>query len=110
MCNSVTDSNNLSINNLQSVVVVVVIVELSIVVYLNKAFARLNKKTDLAIKIVNVTLAARMRYPGKEETSGTLEIIVRGRAIAVPEHYDGSRDWDEWLKHFEDAAAVNKWL
>ncbi|KRY61866.1 hypothetical protein T11_14355, partial [Trichinella zimbabwensis] len=34
---------------------------------------------------------------------------VRGRTIAVPEQYDGSSDWDEWLEHFEDAAAVNGW-
>ncbi|KRY87961.1 hypothetical protein T4D_16352 [Trichinella pseudospiralis] len=67
--------------------------------YLNKAFARLNKKTDLAIKIVKVALAAMMRYLGKEETSGTLQIIVRGKAVAVSEHYGGS----------SAAAAVNGW-
>ncbi|KRX86412.1 hypothetical protein T4E_8495, partial [Trichinella pseudospiralis] len=72
---------------------------LSIVVCLNKAFSRLNKKTDLAIKIVNVTLAVRMRYPGKEETSGTLQIIVRGKTIAVLEHCGGS----------SEAAAVKGW-
>ncbi|KRZ73166.1 hypothetical protein T10_5700 [Trichinella papuae] len=50
-----------------------------------------------------------MSNPGKEESSRILETAVRGRTIAVPEQYDGSSDWDEWLEHFEDAAAVNGW-
>ncbi|KRZ05177.1 hypothetical protein T11_5140 [Trichinella zimbabwensis] len=50
-----------------------------------------------------------MSNPGKEESSGILETAVRGRTIAVPEQYDGSSDWDEWLEHFEDVAAVNGW-
>ncbi|KRX68115.1 Retrovirus-related Pol polyprotein from transposon 17.6 [Trichinella sp. T6] len=29
--------------------------------------------------------------------------------MAIPEQYDGSSDWDEWLEHFEDAAVVNGW-
>ncbi|KRY47195.1 Retrovirus-related Pol polyprotein from transposon 17.6 [Trichinella britovi] len=29
--------------------------------------------------------------------------------MAIPEQYDGSSDWDEWLEHFEDAAFVNGW-
>ncbi|KRX13722.1 hypothetical protein T07_10265 [Trichinella nelsoni] len=54
---------------------------------------------------VTVTLATRMSNPGKEEASGILETAVRGRTIAIPEQY-GSSDWDEWLEHFEDAAAL----
>ncbi|KRY19033.1 Retrovirus-related Pol polyprotein from transposon TNT 1-94, partial [Trichinella patagoniensis] len=50
-----------------------------------------------------------MSNPGKEEASRILETAVRGRTIAIPEQYDGSSDWDEWLEHFEDAAAVNGW-
>ncbi|KRY31612.1 Transposon Ty3-I Gag-Pol polyprotein [Trichinella spiralis] len=41
--------------------------------------------------------------------NGVLETAVRGRTMAIPEQYDGSSDWDEWLEHFEDAAAVNGW-
>ncbi|KRX40353.1 Retrovirus-related Pol polyprotein from transposon 17.6 [Trichinella murrelli] len=56
-----------------------------------------------------VTLATRMSDPGKKEAGGVLETAVRGRTIAIPEQYDGSSDWNEWLEHFEDAAAVNGW-
>ncbi|KRY27195.1 hypothetical protein T01_12895 [Trichinella spiralis] len=47
-----------------------------------------------------------MSNPGKEEASKILEIAVRGRTIAIPEQYGGSSDWDEWLEHFEDGAAL----
>ncbi|KRZ81846.1 Transposon Ty3-I Gag-Pol polyprotein [Trichinella sp. T8] len=53
-----------------------------------------------------------MSDPGKKEAGGVLETVetaVRGRTIAIPEQYDGSIDWNEWLEHFEDAAAVNGW-
>ncbi|OUC41112.1 hypothetical protein D917_03617 [Trichinella nativa] len=29
--------------------------------------------------------------------------------MAIPEQYDSSSNWDEWLEHFEDAAVVNGW-
>ncbi|KRY74812.1 hypothetical protein T4B_14895 [Trichinella pseudospiralis] len=51
----------------------------------------------------------RMSKPGKKEASGVLETAVRGRTMAIPEQYDGSSDWNEWLEHFEDAAVVNGW-
>ncbi|KRX24114.1 Retrovirus-related Pol polyprotein from transposon 17.6 [Trichinella nelsoni] len=50
-----------------------------------------------------------MSNPEKKEAGGVLETAVRGRTMAIPEQYDGSSDWDEWLEHFEDAAVVNGW-
>ncbi|KRX34141.1 Retrovirus-related Pol polyprotein from transposon 17.6, partial [Trichinella murrelli] len=50
-----------------------------------------------------------MSNPEKKEDSGVLETAVRGRTMAIPEQYDGSCDWDEWLEHLEDAAFVNDW-
>ena len=31
------------------------------------------------------------------------------KPLIVPEPFTGESSWDEWIDHFESAAAVNKW-
>ena len=31
------------------------------------------------------------------------------RPLVVPEPFTGEGSWDDWIDHFESAAAVNKW-
>ena len=31
------------------------------------------------------------------------------RPVVLPEIFDGTKNWDEWMFHFESVAAVNEW-
>lgn len=31
------------------------------------------------------------------------------KPLIIPEHFSGEGSWDDWIDHFESAAAVNKW-
>ena len=31
------------------------------------------------------------------------------RPLVLPETFDGERDFDEWISHFEDVADLNGW-
>ena len=34
---------------------------------------------------------------------------MAGKPVVLPDAYTGEGSWDEWLEHFENVAAVNKW-
>lgn len=31
------------------------------------------------------------------------------KPLVLPDTYDGSKSWDDWISHFENIADVNKW-
>ena len=34
---------------------------------------------------------------------------MAGKTVVLPDAYAGDGNWDEWLDHFGNVAAVNKW-
>ena len=59
-----------------------------------------------------------MTEPGVEDAAedGAATAGARGvhvpssaRPVVLPEIFDGSKNWDEWVLHFESVATVNGW-
>ena len=59
-----------------------------------------------------------MTEPGVEDAAedGAATAGARGvhvpssaRAVVLPEIFDSSKNWDEWVFHFESVATVNGW-
>ena len=36
-------------------------------------------------------------------------VLTPARPIVLPEIFDGTQSWDEWVFHFESVATVNGW-
>ena len=39
----------------------------------------------------------------------SVERASSAKPLVLPDTYDGSKSWDDWISHFENVADVNEW-